>query len=90
MKISIILPVYNAALYIKECILSIIQQTYKNYELIIIDDCSKDNSIDIIFGILEEHKYIPVKFIRNKTNLGISATRNIGIKLANYMNLYFT
>lgn len=80
MKISIILPVYNAALYIKECILSIIQQTYKNYELIIIDDCSKDNSIDIIFGILEEHKYIPVKFIRNKTNLGISATRNIGIK----------
>lgn len=80
MKISIILPVYNAALYIKECILSIIQQTYKNYELIIIDDCSKDNSIDIIFGILEEHKYIPVKFIKNKTNLGISATRNIGIK----------
>lgn len=79
-KVSIILPVYNSEKYIEETILSILKQSYSNFELIIIDDCSKDTS----FAICEKlRKYDNrIVLIKNYNNVGVSESRNIGISKA--------
>ena len=76
--VSVIMPVYNCEKYVEEAIDSILNQSYKNIELIIIDDGSKDKSIDIINSYEDER----IKFSKNKINKGVSATRNVGLKLA--------
>lgn len=76
-KVSIIIPVYNAELYLKRCIDSCINQTYKNIEIILINDGSKDNSEKIIKTYQDER----IVYI-HKENSGVSATRNIGLKIA--------
>ena len=72
-KFSIIVPVYNVEKYIKKCINSILNQTYKNYEIIIINDGSTDKSKKI----LETYKKINNVKIINQTNKGLSVARNI-------------
>lgn len=76
--ISIILPTYNSETFISETIFSVINQTYQNWELIIIDDCSTDNSILIVDSFLKNEKRI--KFFKNKTNSGAAISRNIGLE----------
>ena len=78
--ISIIVPLYNYKKYIKDCIKSIIKQTYTNYELIIVDDCSTDNSYNIVKKM--EKKYSRIKVIRLKKNSGYSKAKNEGIVLS--------
>ncbi|MHC1749572.1 MAG: glycosyltransferase family 2 protein [Cellulosilyticaceae bacterium] len=78
--ISIVMPAYNCEKYIQEAIKSVTKQTYKNWELIIIDDGSKDNTVDIISELATQDKRI--KFYKNEKNQGVSATRNKGIALA--------
>ena len=75
--ISIIMPVYNADKYIKDSIVSVINQTFSEWELLIIDDCSTDNSLEIINFYEKKDKRIK-KFALNK-NQGVSTARNIGI-----------
>ena len=79
MKISVIIPVYNSSIYLKKCLDSIVNQTLKEIEIIIINDGSIDDSKKII----EEYKnnYDNIIFIDQK-NKGIGKTRNIGIKKA--------
>lgn len=74
--ISIIIPVYNTSKHIERCLKSIIEQTYKTLEIIVVDDGSTDNSIDIIKGILKFDDR--VKIIQKK-NSGVSDSRNLGI-----------
>lgn len=74
--ISIIIPMYNASKYIERCLESIIKQTYKTLEIIVVDDGSTDNSTDIIEEFLKVDKRI--KIIQKK-NSGVSDSRNIGI-----------
>lgn len=76
--ISIIMPVHNAENYIAEAIKSVIKQTYKIWELIIIDDKSEDNSLQIVCNFQKIDKRI--KIIRLSNNQGASAARNEGIK----------
>ncbi|MBD3275446.1 MAG: glycosyltransferase [Candidatus Marinimicrobia bacterium] len=78
--ISVILPVYNAQDYLKESIDSIRNQSYKDFELIIIDDGSTDNSMSIIESYKREDTRI--RFIRNAVNRGNYPSRNHGISLA--------
>lgn len=78
-KVSIIVPVYNTELYIEECLKSLICQTYKNLEIIVIDDGSTDNSSMICSKYEKNDSRIIFKSI---TNSGVSAVRNIGIKIA--------
>lgn len=78
-KISIIVPIYNAEKVLKRCLDSILNQSYKNFELILINDGSKDKSIDIINEYKKKDERIRV--IDNK-NKGVSETRNIGIKIS--------
>lgn len=74
--VSIIVPVYNVEKYLEKCLNSIVNQTYKNIEIICIDDGSPDNSINILNKFAEEDKRL--KIIRQK-NQGLSAARNTGI-----------
>ncbi len=76
--ISVILPVYNASNYLKESIDSILNQTYTNFELIIINDGSTDESVEIIDQYLDSR----IRIIHNETNLGLIATLNKGIDAA--------
>lgn len=78
MKYSIIIPVYNVEKYLENCINSILNQTYKNFELILVNDGSSDSSGEIC------NKYKKLKNIKiiHKKNRGASDARNNGIKLA--------
>lgn len=80
-KFSIIVPVYNVERYIEKCIASIENQTLKDYEIIVINDGTKDSSIDCI-------KDRNIKLI-NQKNKGLSAARNTGVKHANGDYLIF-
>lgn len=75
--VSVIMPVYNREAYLAEAITSIINQTYENWELIVIDDKSNDNSLEIANQLASQDKRI--KVLVNETNLGVSTCRNIGI-----------
>lgn len=78
--ISIIIPVYNVNIYIYKCIDSILAQTYTNWEAIIVDDGSTDNSGDICDEYANKHKNI---IVIHKKNEGVSIARNCGIDIAN-------
>lgn len=78
--VSIIIPVYNASRFLEETINSIQEQTYSNWEAIFIDDCSSDNSYDIIKQYQKNDKRI--KVIKNKVNNGVAVSRNNGIDYA--------
>lgn len=84
---SIIIPAYNAEKHIKACLLSVVNQTYDNFELIIIDDGSTDNTSKICsnFVINDER----IKFITKKKNEGVSIARNKGIENANGKYIVF-
>lgn len=73
-KFSIIIPVYNVENYIEECLDSVANQTYKDYEVIIVNDGTKDNS-------MERAKQYPFTII-NQKNQGLSVARNEGVKIA--------
>lgn len=77
-KISIIVPVYNAENYLRRCIDSILEQTYTNFELLLINDGSTDGSAKILEEVKESDSRIRVV---HKKNEGVSATRNLGLKL---------
>src|SRR5665648_542876 len=79
-KVSIITPAHNSASYIADTIESVISQTYQNWELIIIDDYSTDNSRDIIIEYSKKDKRIVPIFL--ETNLGAAQARNSGLKKA--------
>ena len=80
-KFSIIIPVYNVEKYIDNCLKSIMQQSYKDYEVIVVNDGTKDNSMDIV-------KKYNVTIIEQK-NQGLSAARNTGVKNATGEYLIF-
>lgn len=84
--VSVIIPVYNAEKYLDRCVESIVKQTYKNLEIILIDDGSRDSSGSKIDGWAEKDHRITVV---HKQNTGVSDTRNIGIDRATGTYLTF-
>lgn len=79
-KVSVIVPVYNSEQELRDCLDSLVEQTEKDIEIIVIDDASTDNSPEIEAEY--QKKYPNVKVYRNERNLGQSETRNRGIELA--------
>lgn len=77
--ISIIVPIYNAEKYIQRCIDSILSQTYKDLQIILINDGSTDNTLTILNEYVQYDSRIQ---IINKENTGVSETRNIGIEMS--------
>lgn len=85
-KISVIIPVYNTEKFLKQCLGSVVNQTYKNLEILIIDDGSPDKS-DAVYKqfALQDNR---IKIIKQK-NAGISAARNTGLKFASGQWVHF-
>jgi glycosyltransferase involved in cell wall biosynthesis len=81
---SIIIPLHNKANYVKKSIISVLEQTYENFELIIINDGSTDNSLSVIQQFTD-----PRIEIISQQNQGVSAARNYGVKIAKYNNIAF-
>ena len=78
-KVSIIVPVYNTSKYLKNCLDSLVNQTLKDIEIITIDDCSTDNSLDILNEYKDKYN---IKVIHNNKNKGPGICRNIGLDIA--------
>lgn len=76
--VSIIVPVYNAGKFIRETIDSVLAQTYEDFELILVDDISKDNSVEIIESVADPR----IRLHKQETNQGAYAARNKGLELA--------
>lgn len=77
-RISVIMPLYNAEQFVKKAIESILQQSFKDFELILIDDCATDNTLDVVSSI----KSSKIKIVNNEKNSGIAYSRNKGLELA--------
>ena len=78
--VSIVMPNYNYAGYIRKALNSAISQTYENIEIVVIDDCSTDHSVQIIEEY--EQKYDNIHFYKNEKNLGVVATHNRCVELS--------
>ena len=78
--ISVITPAYNAEQYLEQSMMSILNQTYKDIELIVINDCSTDNTEKIAINIAKKDER--VKVIKTPTNLGVGGARCEGLKIA--------
>lgn len=82
MKVSIIIPIYNVEQYIERCLMSTLTQTYRNLEILLVNDCTPDRSMDIAERIIANSEYskdLDIKFISHPVNKGIAATRNTGM-----------
>ena len=77
--VSIIMPSWNTARFIAESIQCVIDQTYQNWELIIVDDCSTDNTDEVVTPFLSD---IRIKYLHNKHNSGAALTRNYAMREA--------
>ena len=82
--ISIVIPIYNKERYIRNTINNILQQTYQNFEIIIINDGSTDNSLPIVQSFIDKRIHI-----FSQLNSGVSDARNLGIKRAQYSYIAF-
>ena len=77
--VSVIMPNYNSAKYLNSTINSVISQTYQNWELIFVDDCSTDDSLDIVRSFCDSR----IRILQNERNSGAAVSRNRAIELAN-------
>lgn len=81
-KVSVLVPCYNARDFIARCARAIFEQTYHNIECIFVDDCSPDNSIGILENVLKDYpqRKEQVKIIKHECNKGVSAARNTALR----------
>lgn len=77
--VSIIMPSYNTGSFIADSINSVLSQSYKNWELIIVDDCSSDDTEQIVSSYLDDNRIV---FLKNEINSGAAASRNKALKYA--------
>ena len=80
MRFSVIVPLYNKAPYVRKALESIVNQTFRDYEVIIVNDGSTDNSLDVINELFERFKILDFRFkLLNQENAGVAAARNNGV-----------
>lgn len=87
-RVSVIIPVYNVEKYLARCLDSILEQTYDNYEIICVDDCSPDNCNDILADY-EENYADKITVLHNKCNIGLGKTRERGMEVSTGEYLFF-
>ena len=84
-KISVIVPMYNVEKYVRCAIQSVLDQTFKDFELILIDDCSTDKTVEVAKSFNDPR----IKIFNNEKNLGAGLTRNVGLEIATGDYIYF-
>ena len=89
LKVSIIIPVYNVSQYIERCLLSVIKQTYKDIEIVLVYDASPDDSMLKVQKIIALHPEDHITVVTHEKNKGLSAARNSGVKVASGDYLFF-
>ncbi|MBS9767521.1 MAG: glycosyltransferase family 2 protein [Flavobacteriaceae bacterium] len=84
MKVSIIIPIYNVEKYIERCVVSLFKQDFEDIEYIFVNDCTPDNSVEILQKVIKKHplRQPYIKIIHHQENKGSGAARNTGIKNA--------
>lgn len=88
--ITIGIPVYNVEPYIEKCLLSALNQTYQNLEILIVDDCGTDNSMQIVTELRHSHpKGYEIRIVKHPSNRGIGEARNTIIKESKGIYVYF-
>lgn len=88
--VSVIVPVYNISQYVERCFRSLVNQTYDKLEVLFIDDCGSDDSVNLLNKLIaREGKYQNYQIIHHDINKGISAARNTGIANAHGEYIYF-
>ena len=89
-EVSVIIPTYNRKDTLKRAIDSVLNQTFQDLEIIIVDDCSTDGSLEYITELYGEVEHLI--YVRNQKNMGPSASRNIGAAYANgkYIGYFFS
>ncbi|MCU7617824.1 glycosyltransferase [Chryseobacterium sp. PBS4-4] len=87
--ISINIPVFNCEKYIIRCLESVKNQTYENLEIILVNDCTPDNSMSLVRKFASENYDFNVKIIEHELNSGLSVVRNTGIKNSTGEYIYF-
>ena len=89
MKVTIIVPIYNVSAYIERCWESLVKQTYKDLEILFIDDCGTDDSVEKLQKLIDTHPGIYCKILHHDHNRGLSAARNTGLMAATGDYVYF-
>lgn len=86
-KVSVVVPIYNVSKYINRCVRSLFEQTLSEMEYIFVDDCTPDDSMDVLTKIIEEypHRKNQIRIIKHETNQGLACSRIDGIKIAKGM-----
>lgn len=79
-KVSVVITAYNVEKYIKKAINSVLNQTYKNIEIIVVEDCSTDNTLKFIKGLQKSDLAFPINLVQHKENVGAGLSRRDGIK----------
>lgn len=80
-KVSVVIPCYDHARYLPEAVESVLRQTYADFEVIIVNDGSPDNTLEVAEGLIDKHPGVQIKLV-NQLNLGPPGARNSGISLA--------
>ncbi len=88
-NVSIIVPVYNVSAYVERCWESLVKQTYKDLEILFIDDCGTDDSVEKLQKLIDTHPGIYCKILHHDHNRGLSAARNTGLMAATGDYVYF-
>lgn len=90
-KVSVIIPMYNVSCLIEPCIRSLYVQTYRNLELIFVNDCSKDDTLEVVESLVKQQGQteIQCKIVSHEMNRGVAAARNTGLEHATGDYIYY-
>ena len=87
--VSVNIPIFKCEKYIIRCLESVKNQTYGNFEIVLVNDCTSDNSMLLVADFIRENKEIDIKIIEHEENAGLSVVRNTGIINSSGKYIYF-
>lgn len=87
--VTISIPIFKCEKFIIRCLESVKNQTYKNLEIVLVNDCTPDNSMLLVKNFMDANPYLTIKIIEHQENSGLSVVRNNGIKASTGKYLFF-
>lgn len=89
-SVSLVIPLYNVEKYVKDSLFSALKQTFKSIEYILVDDCSTDETMQVVKSIIMDHpRFMDIKILSHDINAGLSAARNTGLLHAQGKYVFF-